>query len=617
MKLSKHIIIGCLSLLFLSETSCSKWLDVNTDPENPTLESVEYQLLLANMQFYTNGATQIGAWRSAMGMGDWTRYYDGGLYWKMSFWYPDLETVVAPYQWFFVGAGPNIKEMYNKAMEAGQYHYAAAAKFIYAYGFMAMTDIYGEIPFTEALGESSTPAYDNGKTIFIGCLEAMDEAIDLFQRSVDSSLPSLSEGDSWNNGDLNKWLKLCYLMKARWCNKLSKKAQGSYLEGKYDKSTILDCLDKAMKSNSENTIVNHVDGNSTTHDHIWGEPVDQSPIFSSCGMNAGYMVTKMLYDNLTDFDGLGVEDPRADHIIPWAYSLKTDSSPSAIKWNGNWRRSLGVDMASAINSQGGPLRAAYADGRFYISSDNADRLGDTVYVECTSSSKGYLANEDILYRRGDVYGSEESGSFYTRVSSPTYLGTYSEACFIKAEVLFNSGDVQGAFTAYKQGIEASIDLMNEKLKAWVSEDSDLSSCPSFTPISDTDKENFLENGIGTASSLTLGRIMTQKRLAMMFSLEIWNDMRRYDFDSDIFLGWSVPAYHDVNSDAQTAVPLGRQLRRFRHSYLEYEYNTTSLQAIGYDVDGADMSYVSSNGIACWNVKPDAWTINVWWDSSKD
>lgn len=58
------------------------------------------------------------------------------------------------------------------------------------------------------------------------------------------------------------------------------------------------------------------------------------------------MVTKMLYDNLTNFAGYGVEDPRADRIIPWALSKKSDKAVKEIKWDGNWRRSLGVDMTS-------------------------------------------------------------------------------------------------------------------------------------------------------------------------------------------------------------------------------------------------------------------------------
>ena len=617
MKLFKSILLGGLVIAAFSVTSCNKWLDVNIDPENPTLDAAEYQLELAHCQFYTNSATQFAAWRTGMAMGDWTRYNGGGNYWHVSYWNPVEGQVTTPYQWFFVGAGPTLKDLYAKAMAAENWHYAGVAQVLLAYGFMLMTDLYGEMPYEDALSQNALPVYSTGKTIYLGCFERIDEAIELLQKDIDTvHLPSLSVGDSWNNGDVNKWLKLAYLLKARWCNKLNKKEAGSYKDGKYDEATILDCLTKAMQSNADNTIVNHTDDNGATHDYLgWDEPVDYSPLYSVCGMNAGYMVTKMLYDNMTDFAGLGVEDPRADKIIPWARSAKTASTPAEIKWNSNetWRRSLGVDMLSNINNEGGPLRAAWnKDKHFYIDSKNELRLGDTVYVECTSESKGYAAKKDLLYRRGGVSYDEsaESGTFYTRVSSPTYVGTYAEACFIKAEVLFKKGDKGGAYNAYKEGIKASIELMNTKLNAWVSEDATLASCPSFTPMADADINNFLNNGIGTQAELTLGHIMTQKRIAMLFSVETWNDMRRYDFDSDIFFGWGIPAYHYVSADAMKAIPEGKQYRRWRQCSHEYNYNAKNLIAIGAEVPGANLAEKN------WNTADDAWTIPVWWDSDQ-
>ena len=616
MKLFKSILLGGLVIAAFSVTSCNKWLDVNIDPENPTLDAAEYQLELAHCQFYTNSATQFAAWRTGMAMGDWTRYNGGGNYWHVSYWNPVEGQVTTPYQWFFVGAGPTLKDLYAKAMAAENWHYAGVAQVLLAYGFMLMTDLYGEMPYEDALSQNALPVYSTGKTIYLGCFERIDEAIELLQKNVDPSLPSLSVGDSWNNGDVNKWLKLAYLLKARWCNKLNKKEAGSYKDGKYDEATILDCLSKAMQSNADNTIVNHTDDNGATHDYLgWDEPVDYSPLYSVCSMNAGYMVTKMLYDNMTDFAGLGVEDPRADKIIPWARSAKTATTPAEIKWNSNetWRRSLGVDMLSNINNEGGPLRAAWnKDKHFYIDSKNDLRLGDTVYVECTSESKGYAAKKDLLYRRGGVSYDEsaESGTFYTRVSSPTYVGTYAEACFIKAEVLFKKGDKGGAYNAYKEGIKASIELMNTKLNAWVTEDATLASCPSFTPMADADINNFLNNGIGTQAELTLGHIMTQKRIAMLFSVETWNDMRRYDYNSDIFFGWGIPAYHYVSAAAMKAIPEGKLYRRWRQCSHEYNYNAKNLIAIGAEVPGANLAEKN------WNTADDAWTIPVWWDSDQ-
>jgi len=623
MKLLKSIIICGLGLAATMQlASCNDWLDVNTDPDNPSAESTTYDQRLAHIEFYTNSAIQFGAWRTTMAMGDWTRNYSGGNYWHVSYWYPVIGQVTTSYQWWFVGAYANVPDMIEKAHAAGHYQYEAVGYIIKAYGFMAMTDLYGEMPYYEAAGESATPTYNSGRTIYLGCLNDIDKAIDLLETggNLASNLPSLATGDWWNNGDASKWLKLAYLLKARWINKLIKKGDGSYLDGKYDASTILACLDKAMQSNSDNTIVHHKDGDTSRDVLGWNEPVDYSPLFSVSGMNSGYMPTKMLYDNLTNFGGYGVEDPRADHVLPWAYCVKKgategtiETDSQGIKWNGNWRRSLGVDMASDINSKQGPARAAYdtETDSWYINTDDPERKGDTVYVEGTSYCKVYFNGDNIIYYRAGrtCPNSAESGTFYTRVSSPTYVGTYAEACFIRAEVYMRQGNKTAAYEAYKKGVQASCELMNEQLNTWISEDANLASNPSFTPMTTEAINNYVNTGIGTASDLTMGHILTQKRLALMFSIEIWNDMRRYDFNTDYFFGWSIPAYHYKVASAMDAIPNGKQYRRWRQCSHEYNYNATNLQAIGDSVPGANLSVK-------WNEQPDTWTINVWWDSDQ-
>ncbi|MBR2084084.1 MAG: SusD/RagB family nutrient-binding outer membrane lipoprotein [Muribaculaceae bacterium] len=626
MKSLKSIILCGLGVLALSLTSCNDWLDVNVDPNNPTDKITSYDQRLAHIEFYTNSGLQFGAWRTTMAMGDWTRNNGGGNYWHVSYWYPVEAQVTTVYQWWFVGAYANVPDMIAKAEAAENWQFAGAGYLIKAYGFMAMTDLYGEMPYEEAAADSPAPHYNTGKEIYLGCLETIDKAIEYLEKgqSQDPSLPTLAAGDFWNHGDLNKWIKLAYMLKARWINKLNKKGAGSYKDGKYDADEILRCLDKAMQSNADNTIVNHTDDNGPTHDVLgWDEPVDYSPLFSVSGMNSGYMATKMLYDNLTNFAGKGVEDPRADHILPWAYSPNRSENgidAAGVKWNGHWRRTLGVDMSSEINSQGGPLRAMFntETNSWYINSANEARKGDTVYIEGTSDCKGYFANPSILYCRAGSgkFQSAESGTFYTRVSSPTYIGTYAECCFIRAEVLFKKGDKAGAYAAYRAGIKASCELMNEKLRAWIAEDPSLADCPSFTPMTDDAINNFLNNGIGTQGDLSLGHILMQKRIALMFSYEIWNDMRRYDFDPNIFFGWSIPAYHYKVVAATNAIPEGKQYRRWRQCSHEYKYNSVNLQAIGEKVPGARMTDSEGNKVI-WNTQDDAWTIPVWWDSDQE
>ena len=446
MKYMKSILMAFVCILALA--SCNEWLDVNVDPENPSSESALFQNRLAHIEFYTNSANQFAAWRTSMSMGDWTRYNGGGNYWYMSYWRPVTGAVTTAYQWWFVGAACNIEDMYNKAEAAEAWHYCGVAKIIRAYGFMLMTDLHGEMPYTDAIGESAYPKYDNGKTIYLGVLQELDEGLEFLSRSQAASVPALALGDWWGGGDVQKWIKFGNLLKARYCAKLNKKQTGSYLEGKYDTATILAALNNGPQSIADDMVIYHTDDNSTTHDVLgWDEPVDYSPIYSVCGMNAGYMVTETLVKNLTNFGGYGVEDPRADKIIPWAYdSRNKENAPADIKWVGNWRRSRGVDMTTndCPIFSGGPLRANWnAANGWYVNTDNEARANDIYYVECTSESKGYAAAPDLFYRRaGKASGDEsrESGSFYSRVSSPTYIGTYAEACFIKAEILFNQGD---------------------------------------------------------------------------------------------------------------------------------------------------------------------------------
>ena len=74
------------------------------------------------------------------------------------------------------------------------------------------------------------------------------------------------------------------------------------------------------------------------------------------------------------------------------------------------------------------------------------------------------------------------------------------------------GDKSGAFIAYKEGVKASIDFVNDQIGVWTSEDGKLESCPSFTHIEQTDIDNFLNNALGNSSDITLGKILTQKML---------------------------------------------------------------------------------------------------------
>ncbi|MDR3009909.1 MAG: SusD/RagB family nutrient-binding outer membrane lipoprotein [Sphingobacterium sp.] len=583
----KRIVSFLLVLTLFS--SCSKnWLDVNVDPNTPSSTVASVQSRLAWIQHYYLYAQGTAGTRAGFVTQQLTFVNSAASNSMIAGWNPAAGMSTTPYQFFFIGAGANFKDMEEKATTDKAYHYLGALHTIRAMGFMLMTDWYGEMPYTEALGSYITPKFDDGKVIFEGCLADIDKAIAYFNMEQPAATAPLSAGDSWNGGDVGKWLKMCYGLKARWLNNLSKKSN------LYKPDEILAALNKAATSVGESTVVSHVDDKSDNiGDILFADPVKTSIVFDNAGMNTNTLVTKWYENILTNFDNKGVEDPRADKLLPWAEF----GSPK------KFVRSKGVDMQSTIRMNSGPIASSYNDqsvaiqsnGRsvaphsWYINNANTARWGDTVYVSVKSSSIGYDSDVSDIYKWNDGTVAA-SGTFYSRPDAPTHLVAYPEMCFIKAEVLFNKGDKAGAFNAYKEGIKAHIDLMNIKLNSYGNIN------VSKSPMAQVKIDNFLNNGIGTAGDITLAKIMTQKFIALSFTQQNWNDMRRYDFSSSVYPGWAVPYEYTVTAAAQLKIPQGKQFRRVRQVSHEINYNSDNLKA----------SHPNA-------LNDDIWSFPVWWD----
>lgn len=587
--MNKYKKIVSMLLVLTLFSSCGKnWLDINVDPNTPSNTVASVKSRLAWIQHYYMYAQGTAGTRAGFVTQQLTYSSGTASNSLVAGWNPSSGMSTTPYQFFFVGAGANFQDMEEKAKAEEAYHYLGALRAIRAMGFMLMTDWYGEMPYTEALGNAITPKFDDGKTIFEGCLADIDQAIAYFKMTQPAQATPLSEGDSWNGGDVNKWLKMCYGLKARWLNNLSKKTS------LYKPDEILAALNNAALSVGESTVVAHIDDKADNiGDILFADPVKTSIVFDNAGMNRNVFVTRWYEQLLTNFDNKGVEDPRADKLLPWA----------EFGYPKKFVRTKGVDMQSSIRMDKGPIMASYnekdvaieSNGRnvaphsWYINAAEQNRWGDTTYVSVKSSSIGYDGDNSDIFKWGDgTVGA--SGTFYSRPDAPTHLVAYPEMCFIKAEVLFNKGDKAGAFNAYKDGIKAHIDLMNIKLNSYGNIN------VSKSPMQQTKIDNFLNNGIGTAANITLAKIMAQKFIALSFSQQNWNDMRRYDYSNLVYPGWAVPYEYTVTSLAQTKIPQGKQFRRVRQVSHEINYNSDNLKA----------SHPNA-------LNDDIWSFPVWWD----
>lgn len=657
MKKLIYIILGCV--LVAGSTSCKKWLDVNTDPDNPNNQSVLIQNRLPWIEHFYMYSAGVANYRTSLQAGVFYSTNGNGNTLSTT-WTPSAGNSTTPYQTWFVAVSSNVIDMYNTAQKQGAYHYMAAANVFHALGFMQMLDLYGEMPYTEAATGNPSPKPDDGKTIFNGCMDKLNEAISLFDMAQEAGAPALSVGDYVNNGDVSKWLKLCWGLKARYMLKLSKKSD------LYNADSILYCLSKGPQSNADNTVVPCFN-NSTVTDFLLGDPVVTNGNFNYAAYGSTQRISQYYYDLLTNLRGSGVTDPRMTKIVPASMSnVKLDASGrvSSYTWNrsigvdsygpatrlikGGGARSIatatyaaantdinytiadGTDRANFIAAQvaagrthtvnGDVVTVTYPKGSIFINSSNYVLAGDTAYVNMRSSALATSGIDDqplndvswypsaAAYAAG-VVGS--TGSFQVRPVSDQDILTYHEMCFIKAEVYMRKGDAANAYTAYTDGIRAHLDRMQAELTEWQGGGYTATN-PDMAPMDETAiNAYFTSSAVCQASgSLTMSDIMLQKYIAMGCSIENWNDMRRFNFSAGNVEGFGVvyPGYQRGALFTGAA-----QLTGGSPTDLRYWMRRWALPPV-YEIQYNSINTLALNAHAA---EPNIWSMPVWWDCATD
>jgi len=661
MKKTKYIVLGCL--LVMSFASCKKWLDVNTDPDNPNNKSVLIQNRVPWIQHFYQYTAGVTNYRTALQAGVYYTNSGSGNTFSTT-WQCSSGNSTTPYQTWFVEVSSNVVDLYNSAKEKGAYHYMAVADVFNALGYMEMLDLYGEMPYTQAGTGNPSPAPDDGKTIYNGCMAHLNEAISLFNKPQEVGAPALSSGDLWNSGDISKWIKLCWGLKARYMLKLSKKAD------LFNADSILYCLSQGPQSNSDNTVGPGFN-NSTVTDYLEGDPVVTNGNFDYAAYGNSIRISGYYYNLLTNMNGSGVVDPRMSKIVP--------ASMANVKLNGSgqvssytWNRGIGVDsydtatrllkggptsiqtatyaatnktikytiangtdLANFIAAQqqvgraytvdGNTVSITYPAGSIYINSTNYIYAGDTAYVNMRSSA---IATSGITEQpSNDVnwYPSEaaynagvigSTGSFQVRPVSDQDILTYEEMCFIKAEVYMRKGDPADAYTAYIAGIQANMDKMQTKLAEWQGGGFDKNAAgvtiPDMEPMNPSDITAYMTSSAVAQSpgTLTMSDIMLQKYIAMGCSIENYNDMRRFDYSAGDVGGFGVvyPGYQRgplFTGQAQLTGGSPNDPRYWMRRWMlppTYEINYNSIHTLALNPHAAD---------------PNIWSMPVWWDCATD
>ncbi|KVV13242.1 SusD/RagB family nutrient-binding outer membrane lipoprotein [Flavobacterium sp. TAB 87] len=253
--MKKITILYMAGILLGSMSACTQdFEDINTNPnvvEKPNANYVfsKSQLDgLNNNYFFTNvlecgGMLQhYATYKEASGVGD--KYLSNEVYFSAYFnqVYPTAINEIE----IVIDAVKNNPEDSNKLN---------IARIWKAYLYHRVTDLYGDIPYTEAAKANTSqiflPKYDKQEFIYKDLLKELDEAA----LALDPAKPTFGKADLIYDGDVAKWKKFSYSLMLRLGLRLSK------VDGNLAKTWVTKAIAGGVILNgNDNAIMKYTDG---------------------------------------------------------------------------------------------------------------------------------------------------------------------------------------------------------------------------------------------------------------------------------------------------------------------------------------------------------------------
>lgn len=195
--------------------SCSDFLDVDTDTDNPTVAPLS--LLLTNIEVGINDVTDHQFYTGTI-----LSVYTHQMTSREEFdqYGMRVNSIPLANDWNNIYLTlKNIQTLINQATESGDLVYVGIGQMHKAYLLSVAVDLWGDVPFSEAtqleLGIIS-PKFDDQKEIYTAVLALIDEA--KTNISSNEGLQQPSSDDLFYNGNTDKWIRFANTFKLKLYN---------------------------------------------------------------------------------------------------------------------------------------------------------------------------------------------------------------------------------------------------------------------------------------------------------------------------------------------------------------------------------------------------------------
>ncbi|MBN2820836.1 MAG: SusD/RagB family nutrient-binding outer membrane lipoprotein [Bacteroidales bacterium] len=211
-------VLGLAFVFVLILSSCSKWIDtkINTDPDSPADVPMSLMVPAIQQSLGYNMAGNDDVRVTNM----WMQQFDGVVRQSLNqaqytYLPADVNNLWNTfYTEIFMNAKVLIEKAENTEGKVSPY-YAGIGRVLVATTLGISTDLFGDMPFSEAFRGTEnilTPAFDTQEQLYDTLFIILDAAISDFNATENAVAVS---GDVVYHGDIAKWKKAAYSIKAR------------------------------------------------------------------------------------------------------------------------------------------------------------------------------------------------------------------------------------------------------------------------------------------------------------------------------------------------------------------------------------------------------------------
>ncbi|MEZ4792673.1 MAG: SusD/RagB family nutrient-binding outer membrane lipoprotein [Gelidibacter sp.] len=407
-----------LILAFIA-ISCQDYLDVNTDPNGPSLENLTPEILLAAGQtrpvdvLMTDmnrlGNTMLATWSGNSQQFqtpfnvEFTHQINAGFYDQV-------------WDRLYIRTG-TLTQIINFESGENYDYYKASAKILKSFYFQYLVDLYGDIPYTQAhlRGDNLFAEYDNQLDVYKALVEQLNQAIDLINTTDTDTAISLSGSDYMFNGNVSEWKKLAYTVKLKLLVRLMDLAD-------QDGSIMAYLQSEFVNLNSPDATFVGLDENVTVNPGYADETGKMSPFAEIYGYNAG------------DFGGIATN---AHNVVgPTTFLVEfLNGTTTGVVDNRLERfyKTRGGQTEITGNTQGG-VGLPSEIGPGLLSSPDQDAMvmsaAEALLLQAEAVQRGYLSNgqsakslfEDAIRSSFDYVGAEGADSYIASANNVDKIG---------------------------------------------------------------------------------------------------------------------------------------------------------------------------------------------------